>query len=188
MEEAQVWELLEQGGALAVTHDDAGGEHRLRRFERFDPLAAPVAAEQLGNALASRLTDGRYDLVAVWDGVENAVLGYVVGRALGRPVVRIFDAEGLIAASAPIPAGARAVFVTPAVVDAQQPRLVRALLEARDATLGAVAALVDLGESAERPLALGRLESYPPEDCPACRRGEPLANAPAPLSRGGPYG
>jgi hypothetical protein len=188
MEEAQVWELLERGGALAAAHYEAEGEHRLRRFERFDPLADPVAAEQLGKALASCLAEGGYDLVAIWDGVESAVLGYVVGRALERPVVRIFDDEGLIGASAPIPRGARAVFVTAAIVDAQEPRLTRALMEARDATLAAVAALVDLGENGERPVALARLESYPPERCPACKRGEPLANARVPLAPGGLHG
>ncbi|HET8645456.1 MAG TPA: hypothetical protein VFO85_08220, partial [Vicinamibacteria bacterium] len=94
-----MWELLAREGVVVADHYEANGLHRVRRFERFDPLANPVATERLGTALASQLTD-RYDLVAVWDGVEPAVLGYVVGRALERPVVRIFDHEGLIAASA----------------------------------------------------------------------------------------
>jgi hypothetical protein len=185
MEEAQVWELLERSGALVATHEEVAGAHRLRRFEGFDPLADPVAAERLGDALASRLAGGGYDLVATWDHMENVVLAYVVGRALQRRVVRIYDAEGLIDASAPIPPGARAVFVAPANVDAHEPRLARALLEARDASLGAVAVLVDLGEDGERPVALVRLESYPPERCPACQRGESLANPRVSLAPGG---
>jgi hypothetical protein len=188
MDEAQVVELLERGGALATTHYEAGGLHRLRRFERFDPLADPVAAEQLGRALAARLATGAHDLVAVWDGVDTSVLGFVVGRALERPVVRVYDHEGLITASAPIPAGARAVFVTPAILDAQEPRLTRALMETRDATLATVAALVDVGDGAEQPVALLRLDAYAPESCPACRRGEPLTNPRVSLAPGGRNG
>ena len=185
MEDAQVWEQLERGGAVVADHWEVGGAHRVRRFERFDPLADPVATEALGQALAERLANGGYDLVAVWDGVESAVLGYVVGRALERPVVRIFDAEGLISASAPIPAGARAVFVAAAIQDLQEPRLTRALLEARDATLGAVAVPVDVGEDSESPTALVHLERFPPERCPACASGAPLRNARVPLAPGG---
>ena len=188
MDEAQVVELLERGGALTATHYETGGGHRLRRFERFDPLADPAAAEQLGVALAARLAPGAHDMVAVWDGVDTSVLGYIVGRALERPVVRIYDHEGLITASAPIPAGTRAVFVAPAILDAQQPRLARALMQTRDATLATVAALVDVGEGGEQPVALLRLESHAAEDCPACRRGEPLANPRVTLAPGGHNG
>jgi orotate phosphoribosyltransferase len=192
MDEAQVLEALERGGALSPTHREVSGEHRLLRFERFDPLADPGTAGQLGEALAGRLAEGGYDLVAIWDGVETAVLGYVVGRALGRPVVRILDHEGLITASAPIPAGTRAVFVAPAILDAQEPRLTRALMEARDATLHTVATLVDLGEqeaaSGVPTVALARIASYAPDDCPACRRGQPLVNPRVPLAPGGRHG
>jgi hypothetical protein len=127
-------------------------------------------------------------LVVVWDGVESSVLGYVVGRSLERPVVRIYDHEGLITSSAAISAGARAVFVAPAILDPQEPRLARALLETRDATLASVATLVDVGGGDERPVALVRLESYPPEACPACRRGEPVANPRVSLAPGGRNG
>jgi hypothetical protein len=188
MDEAQVVELLERGGALAAMHHEVGGAHQLRRFERFDPLGDPVAAEQFGQALAARLAPGAHDLVVVWDGIDTSVLGYIVGRALERPVVRIYDHEGLITASAPISAGARAVFVAPAILDPQQPRLARALMETRDATLTTVAALVDVGEPSEQTVALVRLESYRPEDCPACRRGEPLANPRVSLAPGGRNG
>ncbi len=187
MEEAEVWALLEQQKAVVTDHFEAGGLHRVRRFEGFDPLIDPVATERLGTALAARLA-GSYDLVAVWDTLDAAVLGYVVGRALERPVVRILDHEGLITASAPIAPGAHAVFVAPAISDPQEPRLTRALLEARDATLATVAALVDLATGTERPVALVRVETYPPETCPACRRGQPLSNARQPLAPGGQHG
>jgi hypothetical protein len=192
MQEAEILELLERGGALLPTHRELGGEHRLLRFERFDPLADPVAAGRLGEALASRLTDGGYDLVAVWDGVESAVLGYIVGRALERPVVRVLDHEGLITASAPIGAGTRAVFVAPAILGGHEPRLVRALLETRDAALGAIATVVDLGEQGDASgvsvVALAHVAAYAPGACPACQRGEPLVNARVPLAPGGRNG
>jgi hypothetical protein len=192
MDEAEVLERLERGGALVPTHEDVAGTHRLLRFDRFDPLADPVTAGGLGEALAARLAAGGYDLVAVWDGVETVVLGYLVGRALARPVVRILDHEGLITASAPIPPGARAAFVTPALLDGQESRLARALLEARDGALAVVASLVEIGDhdaAGDVPrVSLARVAAYPPEACPACRRGEPLANARLPLAPGGRHG
>ena len=187
MDAAEVWALLELQRAVVPDHFEAGGLHRVRRFEGFDPLIDPVATERLGTALAARLA-GPYDLVAVWDTLDAAVLGYVVGRALERPVVRIFDHEGLITASAPIAPGSRAVFVTPAISDPQEPRLTRALLEARDAHLAAVAALVDLANGAEPTVALVRVETYPPAQCPACQQGQPLSNARQPLAPGGHHG
>src|SRR2546429_7997527 len=96
MDDAQIWELLERGSTLGAAHYEVDGVHRLRRFERFDPLADPVAAQQLGTALAAQLGDGAYNLVTIWDTVENAVLGFLVGLALQCPVVRVFDHEGLI--------------------------------------------------------------------------------------------
>jgi hypothetical protein len=192
MDEARTLEILERGGALVPTHREVGGGHRLLRFERFDPLADPVAAEQLGNALAARLADEGHDLVAVWDGIETSVLGYVVGRALERPVVRILDHEGLITASAAIRPGTRAVFVATAILDGQEPRLTRALMEAREGSLKTVATLVDLGEheaaSGVPTVSLARLSSYSPDACPACRRGEPLVNPRVPLAPGGRHG
>lgn len=187
MEAAAVWELLEREGAVVADHHEAGGVHYTRRFERFDPLANPAATQQLGSALAARLP-GRYDLVAVWDNLDAVVLGYVVGLALERPVVRIFEDEGLMVASAPIAPGARAVFVAPALVDPQEARLARALLEARDAALATEAVLVDLGGPEPRPVALASVEAYTPAACPACQRGTPLSNARAPLAPGGQHG
>jgi hypothetical protein len=185
MDRATVWRLLERGGALDAATCEMAGADCARRIETFNPLLDPVATEQLGNALEERLAEGRFDLVAVWDSVENAVLGYVVGRALERPIVRFFDAEGLIQASAEIPAGARAVFVAPAILDPQEPRLTRALLEARGATLDGVAVIVDTAEHGDPSVALATLEPYVGERCPICQRGQSLANARGPLAPGG---
>jgi len=89
--------------------------------------------------------------VVVWEDVEDLVLGYVVGRRLGVPVLRTFNADGLVGHAGPLPPGAKAILVTDCVRDQVASRAVGALLERAGGELLGLAALVDSGV-AEQPL------------------------------------
>ena len=115
--------------------------------------------------------------MVVWEDVEDVVLGHVVARRLGVPVLRTFNADGLVGHSGPLPSGVRAILVADSLRDPLAPRAVRALLERSSGTLLGVAILVDSGVS-EGPLlaSLASLKNHlaDPAACPACRRGEPV--------------
>src|SRR3712207_702167 len=148
-----VWALLERVG-LARPGQGAGA----RTLGSPDTLRDPLATERLAQILAERLGAERPDLVVVWEGLHSAILGYAVGLRVGAPVIVFSDDEGLVTASAPVRAGARAVLVAPRTPDDQIRRMVGGYLESRGAYLSAVATL--LGTAGADTLALAEL---PPE-------------------------
>jgi len=151
MDEAEVWSALERGGAgRQVRVDEREGRVELR-ITKYSGLRDPSGAERLAGALAERLADRGATLVVVWEDVEDLVLGFVVGRRLNVPVLRTFNADGLVGHDGPLPRGASAILVTDCVRDQVATRAVRALLERSDSALLGVAALVDSG-IAEDPL------------------------------------
>ena len=151
MDEAEVWSALERGGAARqVRVDEREGRVELR-ITKYNGLLDPSGAERLVGTLAERLADRGATLVVVWEDVEDLVLGFVVGRRLGVPVLRTFNADGLVEHAGPLSRGARAILVSDCVRDQVARRAVRALLEASGSALLGVAALVDSG-IAEEPL------------------------------------
>lgn len=58
--------------------------------------AAPHAVETIGRALAEELRPYRPDVVAVWDGSDDAVLAHVVARSLDAAVLRASEEEGVV--------------------------------------------------------------------------------------------
>ena len=104
----------------------------------------PAGAEKLGIELA-RLVDGkRPSVVLISQTVEDAVLGHIVGRELGIPVIRIYDEEGLATSSSPIPSEAKAVLVSEATTEGQLIDAAKALLARAGGQLIMVAALTQL--------------------------------------------
>jgi hypothetical protein len=99
----------------------------------------------LAARLAEQLAGCGATLVVVWEDVEDIVLGFVVGRELGVPVLRTFNADGLVGHAGPLPTGARAVLVTDCVRDPVSVRAIRALLERSSGSLLGVAAFADAG-------------------------------------------
>ncbi len=100
--------------------------------------------EKLGRELAKRVNGQRATVVIVGESTEDAVLGHIVGRELGVPVVRIYDEEGLARPSSPIPSGAKGVLVSDAPSDRQLVDAARALLARAGGQLIMVAALTEL--------------------------------------------
>jgi hypothetical protein len=177
MEVGEVWQLLEQGGGVRRGHWAAEGGHSPVQLGRYNGLLDPAGAERLGELLAGQLEGRGVTQIAVWEQVEDVVLGFVVARHLGAAVLRTFDADGLVGHVGSLSAEARAVLVIDAVREPRVPRAVQALLDRSGGSLLGVAALIDL-DAPDTPL-LARLVSardalVPPATCPACRSGAPL--------------
>lgn len=151
MNEADVWAALERGGAARQERADEREGRVEPRISKYNGLLDPSGAEVLVGALAERVAERGATLVVVWEDVEDLVLGYVVGRRLGVPVLRTFNADGLVGHAGPLPPGAKAILVTDCVRDQVASRAVGALLERAGGELLGLAALVDSGV-AEQPL------------------------------------
>lgn len=108
---------------------------------KYDGMVDPAGAEKLGAALAGRLAPLQPDLLLVWQDVEDAVLGFIVARELGVPMIRAYDAEGIVACSGEVPSRARVVAVTDAVRDSNVLLALRSLVERSDGTLLGVGVL-----------------------------------------------
>jgi hypothetical protein len=180
MDDREVWAALERGGAVEWGHFAYGDSHSDLRLRKYNGLLDPPGAEMLAQALAARLAGRDASLVVVWEDVEDVVLGYVVGRHLSAPVLRTFNADGLVGHTGPLAEGAKAVMVTDSVRDRLAPRAVQALLERSGGSLVGAAALVDAAvpETALiASLVSMRARLVRPADCPACGRGEPLTGS-----------
>jgi hypothetical protein len=160
MTEAEIWAALERGGLTRVARATESGAAPVdARLGKYNPLLDPRGAEALAGALADRLAAQGTNLVVVWEDVEDVVLGFAVGRKLDVPVLRTFNADGLVGQSGPLPSGARGLLVTDCLRSPLAPRAVRALLESNGGSLLGVAALVDAG-LADGPL-LASLTALP---------------------------
>jgi hypothetical protein len=136
MDEQQAIDFLERGGG--GTGAGSPGD----RPPKYNGLADPGGAEQLGAALAGRLRDAKPAAIVVWEDPEDVVLGHVVGRELGIPVVRAYDADGLVGRSPGLPEAARAALVADAIRDPRVVLAARAMLERERGSLIATAVLV----------------------------------------------
>jgi adenine/guanine phosphoribosyltransferase-like PRPP-binding protein len=153
MDPQHVWSALERGGA-AVQGNPASAESPADpRLAKYNGLLDPPGAEALGSALAEHLGGREIDLVVVWEEVEDVVLGFVIAQRLSVPVLRTFNADGLVGHAGQVPRGARAVLVTDCLRTPHAMRAVKALLENVGGELLGVAALVESGAEEEPPLA-----------------------------------
>jgi hypothetical protein len=106
----EIWQILRHGG-LDVERSDDEADAGFRIVGSFRPLSDPVGVDALGVMLAGRARDLDPDIVIVGEGAKDLLLGFVVARELGRPLVRCLNLEGLIGAVGDIPEGSRAIFV-----------------------------------------------------------------------------
>lgn len=110
MNTEEIWQILRDGG-LDVERSDDEADAGFRIVGSFRPLSDPVGVDALGVMLAGRARDLDPDIVIVGEGAKDLLLGFVVARELGRPLVRCLNLEGLIGAVGDIPEGSRAIFV-----------------------------------------------------------------------------
>jgi adenine/guanine phosphoribosyltransferase-like PRPP-binding protein len=138
---ARVEELLAFGGAPNASAELAGVGPR-----KYDGLADPSGAEELGAYLAEALRPSAPAVVLIWEDPEDVVLGHVVARELGLRVVRVYDADGLVGHSADLPDAPRCALVADAIRDARVVLAVRAIAEQAGGELVATAVLVMTAE------------------------------------------
>ncbi len=152
MSESDVWSMLRRGGAVRRVLVESEGDRDVQ-LSKYQGLSDPTGAESLAGSLAAQLADSGATLVIVWEDIEDIVLGFVVGRKLGVPILRTFNADGLVGHAGPLPAGALGVLVTDCIRDPVAVRAIRVLLERSSGSLLGVAALVDAGLTDEPLLA-----------------------------------
>ncbi len=174
MEEKTAWELLERLGAVRWGHFDEGDFHADLTVGGIHPLDGPAAAQSLAGALAALLPSPSPDLILVWDEMAGMLLGFLVGVAVGRPVVRLADDEGVVRASRELQPGQRVVLVGD-LLNERQARLARAFVESRGAVLSGAGAVVDDGRAGElvAVVALGG-HRFQRDVCPLCQVNVPF--------------
>ncbi len=175
MNNTETWELLQRVGCLRPAHVQLAEGHADVVLGNPDVLADPVATEQLGRRLADALPGPTPDLVLLWGGFPSLVIGFSVGVALGRPVVRLTDDEGLLDGSGPINPGQKAVLVGITLTD-RDINLAKAFLGWSHAELAHLATLVDDGREGDNIVSLVSLRDhiFSEETCPLCKQGAPL--------------
>jgi adenine/guanine phosphoribosyltransferase-like PRPP-binding protein len=135
-DERKTWSLLARGGV----------ERRNGGATKYNGLADPIGAEELGRALAAFVRELAPTAILVWEEPEDVLIAHIVGRELSLPAVRAFNAEGLVGHSAGLPQGPRVVLIGDAVRDLTVVRAVRALTEKRGGSLVGTVVLVETPE------------------------------------------
>lgn len=174
MKEKTAWELLERLGAVRRGHFNEGDYHADLTVGGIRPLDAPAVVQSLAGALAALLPAPSPDLILVWDEMPSVLLGFLIGVAVERPVLRLADDEGVIRASRELQPGQRAVLVGD-LLSERQVRLARAFVESRGALLSGTGALVDDGRAGELVVVVSLGEHrFLRDDCPLCQRNVPF--------------
>ena len=160
----------------ASGHDDPrqllarGGSGVSADAAKYNGLVDPPGAERLGRELADRLAGRGLTALVIWEDPEDVVLGHVVGRELGLPVVRAYDADGLVAHSGGLPASPAVALVGDAVRDEHVVLAVSGMIGQAGGRLVATAVLVEtpqLRAVHDRAGDIVAIEHAPDEDADA---------------------
>ena len=135
--DADLAHLLERCGIRPGRQGGGAGGGRSSPWP-FDPLADPEAADRLGGLLADRIRPLNPNVVVVWQGWLDLLLGFAVARRLAVPVLRTSVQEGLIVYDGTLPEVPRAVLVGEGFTDPTAVTVVDALLQHRSGTLEGV--------------------------------------------------
>ncbi len=145
---SRTWELLGRGGSAA-------NEHAAIRPTKYNGLADPHGAEELGRGLAEGIRALAPAAIVIWEDPEDVALGLIVGRELSLPVIRAYDADGLVGHSAGLPAAPRVVLVADAIRDGRVVRAAQALAEQQGGALIGTAVLIETPSLRESGAAAG---------------------------------
>jgi len=135
--DAELAHLLERCGIRPGRQGVMAGEGRFGPWP-FNPLADPRAADRLGGLLADRTRSLDPNVVVVWEGWLDLVLGFAVARRLAVPMLRASVQEGLIVYDGTLPEVPRAILVGEGFTDRSVVTAVDALVKHRSGTLEGV--------------------------------------------------
>ena len=171
---------LEDRGALLRGHFKlSSGRHSERYVEKFRLLEDPKLLEIAGAVLVERFA-ADHPTAVVSAAVGGIVLGYEVARQLGVKGIFVEKDGGVptFRRGFTLTAEDRVLVVEDVVTTGLSVREVLGVVSATGAHVAGIGIVVrrtavDFGVRSEAVLDLP-IESYAPEDCPQCRRGESL--------------
>jgi orotate phosphoribosyltransferase len=180
MSDSSLTAALAERGALLDGHFRlSSGRHSNRFIQKFRILEDPALVEPLAREIAGAVRDFAPSVV-VSAAVGGIVLGYEVARALGTLAIFVEKENGVptLRRGFALGPGDRALIVEDVVTTGLSVREVIGVVRAHGAEPVAVAVIVrrqaaDFGVPTFALLDLP-VESYAPEDCPQCARGEAL--------------
>ena len=183
MTESEILSLCLESGALLEGHFLLrSGLHSNRFFQAALVLQYPRLAEPLCAALAAKVRDLRAETV-ISPAVGGLIVGQEVARALGVRAIFADKEEGqlVLKRGFTLRPGEPVLIAEDVVTRGGRVQQTVELVRAHGAKPVAIAALVDRSVGEARfdvpfhPLLKLELATYPPEDCPLCRAGVPLA-------------
>lgn len=189
MNSDQVLQLYKETGALLEGHFQlTSGMHTDQYLQSALVLQHPQHTEALGVALAERFRDAAVDLV-VGPAMGGVILAHTTGRALGVRAVYTERKEGklIFYRGFQVRPGEKVLVVEDVVTTGGSARETAEVVQAHQGRVVGVGSLVDRSGGSVRfdvpyrSLLVLTVPSYPPADCPLCRKGIALV---VPGSRG----
>ncbi len=175
--DALLAELVARGAVLDGHFRLSSGRHSNRFVQKFRILEEPAVVERVAAALAEH-ADGATIVVSA--AVGGIVVGYETARQLGTKGIFVEKEGGLptLRRGFHLDANDRVFVVEDVVTTGGSVREVLDVVRARGAAIAGVGVIVrrdpiDFGVPTHALLDLP-IASYAPEECPSCRRGEPL--------------
>jgi len=183
MNEQEVLEILRETGAYLKGHFLlTSGLHSDAYIEKFRVLQHPNYAEMLCREIARRFEDERISVV-IGPTTGGIIISYEVAKALGARAIFAEREDGrrTLRRGFRIEPGERTLVVEDVVTTGSSVRQVLQVVEESKGCIVGVGLLVDrtggkidFGVRTESLLRLP-LEAYPPDECPLCKAGVPLA-------------
>lgn len=187
MDTEQILGIFRETGVMLEGHFLlTSGRHSDRYMQCAKLFQNAAVSERFAKALADKFTG--VDLVA-GPAVGGIILAYEVSRQMGVPNVFAERENGAMTLRRgfSVPKGARVLVVEDVVTTGGSVREVIALVGSLGGSVAGVGSIVDRSNGAvdfgvpfEAVLSMEAV-SYPPEDCPLCRKGIPVVK---PGSRG----
>ncbi len=147
MTSEHAWELLDRGG-LTETGSLVATLKQQRLAEsqvsKYNGLVDPAGAEELGRALAEKVRSLNPTVILLWEDPEDIVLGHIIGRELGVPVVRSYDADGLVEHIGDLLPSSRVLLLADAFRDLGPIHAMQTLIERQGGIVVGIAVLVEI--------------------------------------------
>ena len=182
VDQKEVFDIFEKAGALLKGHFLlSSGLHSDTYFEKFQVLQYPQYVEILCRKMASLFRDDHVELV-VGPTIGGIIIAYEVARHLKvRSIYAEPGDEGRIFKRGfSIRKGERVLIVDDILTTGGSAREVVQLVEKHQGSIQGIGLLLDRSggkvkfDYPLKVLATTDVTNYPPEECPLCKKGEPL--------------